>query len=144
MRRYTVIGLAVLSILPLAAVIAQDDDLAAQRARIANQRIEAEAERRAEEERLRQQQAADAALRDAQAAGATAAATEQAGMAASDADAITESAAAQAPPAAADTDRAAISEALEQLRELGELRDAGYVTDEEFERIKARILDSKF
>lgn len=37
-----------------------------------------------------------------------------------------------------------ISRALEQLRELGKLRDAGYVTDEEFDRIKQRILDGRF
>ena len=30
---------------------------------------------------------------------------------------------------------------LEQIRTLGELRDAGYVTETEFERIKQRILD---
>jgi hypothetical protein len=42
------------------------------------------------------------------------------------------------------TDPAGISRALEQLRELGELHDAGYLTDEEFERVKQRILDSRF
>ena len=34
-------------------------------------------------------------------------------------------------------------EMLEQLRDLGELRDAGYVTDDEFETIKQRILDGE-
>ena len=33
------------------------------------------------------------------------------------------------------------AEMLEQLRDLGELRDAGYVTDDEFEAIKQRILN---
>lgn len=33
------------------------------------------------------------------------------------------------------------SEMLEQLRDLGELRDAGYVTEAEFESIKQRILN---
>jgi hypothetical protein len=36
-----------------------------------------------------------------------------------------------------------LSRTLEQLRTLGELRDAGYVTAEEFERIKRKILDSQ-
>ena len=35
-------------------------------------------------------------------------------------------------------------EALEQLRTLGELRDAGYVTDDEFARIKKKILEKQF
>ena len=35
-----------------------------------------------------------------------------------------------------------VSEMLEQLRTLGEPRDAGYVTEQEFERIKQRILDA--
>ncbi len=34
-----------------------------------------------------------------------------------------------------------VPDLLEQLRSLGELRDAGYVTDAEFEEIKRRILD---
>jgi hypothetical protein len=33
---------------------------------------------------------------------------------------------------------------LQQLRELGALKDAGHVTEEEFQRIKRRILDSHF
>ena len=44
-------------------------------------------------------------------------------------------------PSADSPSRAALSVALEQLRTLGELRDAGYVTDDEFERIKRRILE---
>ena len=35
------------------------------------------------------------------------------------------------------------SRMLEQIRVLGQLRDSGYVTDTEFERIKARILDGE-
>ena len=53
-----------------------------------------------------------------------------------------------APPSAGtadvQTDPAEISRTLEQLRELGELKDAGYLTDEEFERLKQRILDRRF
>jgi hypothetical protein len=33
---------------------------------------------------------------------------------------------------------------LAQLRELGKLKDAGYLTDAEFQRIKQRILDTHF
>ena len=44
----------------------------------------------------------------------------------------------------AETASTDISKALEQLRELGDLKDAGLVTEEEFERIKKRILDSQF
>lgn len=36
-----------------------------------------------------------------------------------------------------------LSRTLEQLRTLGELKDRGYVTDEEFQRIKRRILDGE-
>ena len=35
-----------------------------------------------------------------------------------------------------------MNKVLEQLRTLGELRDAGYVTNDEFERIKTKILDA--
>ena len=41
-------------------------------------------------------------------------------------------------PAGGNTD---VPDLLEQLRTLGELHDAGYVTDAEFEEIKRRILD---
>ena len=41
----------------------------------------------------------------------------------------------------APADRIEMSRALEQLRELGALRDAGYVTEEEFEQLKKKILD---
>ena len=34
-----------------------------------------------------------------------------------------------------------MSAVLEQLKSLGELKDAGHVTDDEFERLKQRILE---
>lgn len=43
------------------------------------------------------------------------------------------------PPAPTGTD---VNESLAQLRQLGELRDAGILTDEEFEAKKAKILGS--
>lgn len=36
-----------------------------------------------------------------------------------------------------------LSRTLEQLRSLGELKDDGYITDEEFQKIKKKILDSQ-
>jgi hypothetical protein len=43
-------------------------------------------------------------------------------------------------PTQAGATGADMARVLEQLRQLGELKDAGYVTDEEFDRIKERIL----
>lgn len=127
-RKMVLLGLAVAAAVPLGA----QTDTAAERARLANERIRQEAERRAEAERERQ---AEAAARSE----ATAPAADLQG------DKPPQSGNASRPPtpaAAASGDD--ISRALEQLRELGELRDAGYVTDEEFERIKTRILDTRF
>ena len=45
------------------------------------------------------------------------------------------------PTEAADSDD--IYRTLEQLRMLGELKDDGYISDEEFQRIKRRILDDQ-
>ncbi|MBT8089366.1 MAG: SHOCT domain-containing protein [Gammaproteobacteria bacterium] len=39
--------------------------------------------------------------------------------------------------------KADLSRTLEQLRSLGELKDDGYITDEEFQKIKKKILDSQ-
>ncbi len=36
-----------------------------------------------------------------------------------------------------------LSRTLEQLRSLGELKDDGYITDEEFQKIKKKILDKQ-
>lgn len=112
-----------------AAAAPQDVDAAAERARLANERIGAERELRArEEERLRQQALADRA----QAAARDVAETTP----------VAASAAASEDSAARDSDRD-ISQMLEQLRTLGELKDAGYVTDAEFDSIKRRILDGQ-
>ncbi len=96
------------------------DDVAEQRARLANQRIQVEEERRAREEAERlNQQASEPA--------APAYADEGANE-----DAVSDVSA----------ERMEMSRALEQLRELGALRDAGYVTEEEFEQLKKKILDA--
>ena len=103
-----------LSTLPAFALA---DDVAAERARLANQRIQAEEERRAREEaeRASQQQ------------------TEQEQAQPQRVEVATEV------PASAS--RIEMSRALEQLRELGSLKDAGYLTDEEFQLLKQKILE---
>ena len=106
---------------------AQAPDAAAERARLANERIQAEAERRAREEQEQQNRAAAPAAPEP--APASAPSRAPAGPAAP-----------THPATAADlTERG-----LEQLRELARMKDAGYLTDAEFQRIKQKILDSHF
>lgn len=88
------------------------DDVAAERARLANDRIRA-----AEEQRIRDE----------------AEQVEQAQV-----EKPADSSASETPPA---VDRIEMSRALEQLRELGALKDAGYLTDEEFQLLKEKILE---
>lgn len=129
MKRAVVI--AILALCPPVAP-AQSDDLAAERARIANQRIEAEARAREEQER----QARLAAEREQAAASQSAAPSAATVRRETAAATPVPSATREGAPSPADVDRM-----LQQIRTLGELRDAGYVTDSEFERIKRRILD---
>ena len=125
---------------------AQVPDPAEQRARLANQRIQAEAARRAEEERAREEMAAQAAA----AQPATPGQAENPDVAAAASPAVPPLYEGGQPQSAGQAEAARqardaqTSRALEQLRQLGELRDAGYVTEQEFERIKARILDDRF
>ena len=107
--------------------LGQSPDPAAERARLGNERIEAE--RRAREEIERQNQAPEPA---AQPAAALTPAMQPRGDA--------PPAGPQRPPT--DVDRT--ERGLEQLRELGKLKDAGYLTDAEFKRIKQQILDNHF
>ena len=121
-------------------VVAQASDAAADRARIANQRIQAEANRRAEEEvRRRQAEAQLAAERDAAEARSEKLKAQQ--VVREDPPVTTIRREPPRPPAGSTADT---SRALQQLRTLGELKDAGYLTEEEFARIKSRILDSQF
>lgn len=136
-RRWTPL-LCLLALSP-GLVFAQSTDAAAERARLANQRIQAEAERRAREELEQQRQAA---AEEAPVA-APAAAPQPPASEPLPARAAASPVAAAAPGRTA-VREAEISRALEQLRHLGELKDAGYVTDEEFQRIKNRILDERF
>jgi len=141
-------------------VHAQATDTAAERARLGEERARIEAERRARETDAKQAApqvdlASDAAtppvpdtIRDEVPRAETVIRAPV-----PDAESTLPMATAPPPPAddparsrTADTqsDPAEISRTLEQLRELGELKDAGYLTDEEFEHIKQRILDRRF
>ena len=112
------------------------DDVANERARIANQRIQVEEQRRAREEaeRLAQAQASREQASAAQAASAQEMSSRD----------VSEPAAPPSNDVASDVsaERMEMSRALEQLRELGALRDAGYVTEAEFEQLKKKILDA--
>ena len=123
-----------------ALAVAQSNDAAAERARIANERIQAEATRRAEEEERRRQ--AEAQLAAERAAAAARSEQQQAQQVMRDDPPVTTRRPEPPRPPAGST--ADMSRALEQLRTLGELKDAGYLTDEEFARIKNRILESRF
>jgi hypothetical protein len=113
----------------------QSPDPAAERARLGNERIQAEAERMAREELERQKQAASAVPAPIPSTAPAAAGAEPARPPAGGRPAEP-----GRPPAGADpTERG-----LEQLRELGKLKDAGYLTDAEFQRIKQKILDAHF
>ena len=133
---FTIVGLVALC--PMLAV-AQTDDVAEQRGQIANQRIQAEADRRVEEELASQEPVAATPAEPAAAAAAisgNAAATPESAEFVPAPATIT-------PDTAPAEDQGSISTMLEQLRELGALRDAGHVTEEEFELIKARILEAE-
>lgn len=143
MRATLLTPLACIALLAAGPIHAQATDMAAERARVANQRIQAEAERQAreEEERLRQAESQAGAAQHASAAVQTTQPPPQPVTAQESRAAPTPAPMNEIRPAdrqAPDTDMARV---LEQLRQLGELKDAGYVTDEEFDRIKQRILD---
>jgi hypothetical protein len=103
---------------------AQTDDTAAERAKLGNARIQAEAERQARAERERLEK--EAALR------------QEADSVADGAQSATVTTPASDVPA----NRADMYRVLEQLRELGELKDAGYLTEDEFRELKQAIIGS--
>lgn len=127
----------------------QTDDLAAERERLANQRIAAEARAREEQERRARLAAAERELEPASRQAAPSAAVEAPGAARTPVPSAPAAAPVPSAPAAvpvAAPRQAAepprdVDRMLEQIRTLGELRDAGYVTESEFELIKQRILD---
>ena len=138
--------------LPCSVAIAQAPDPSAERARLGNQRIQAEVERRAKEEPAAPvpvgsvTTATPAAVDAPPAAPPPAPAPSGAAVApiqpATTQPAPVASRQAPAPTPAPTPD--STSRALEQLRQLGQLKDAGYLTDEEFQRIKSRILQQAF
>jgi len=126
-RRATAI-ICLLAVVPGLA-LGQAPDPAAERARLANERIEAEAESRAREEAEQQNRTPEPA---GQATAAAAPPNQP-----QEARNLIEP---RRPPTEADrTERG-----LQQLRELGRLKDAGYLTDAEFQRVKQQILNTHF
>ena len=99
-----------------------------ERERLGNQRIQIEAEMRAREEQRRLEEAEQARLRAAEAAKRSEVAAIPPGS---------------MPGATAAGSSVDMSRTLEQLRMLGELKDDGYITEEEFRKIKQKILDSR-
>lgn len=138
-----------LALLALAPVLAQSNDIAAERARIANQRSLAEAEQRAREEQERlEKAAAQARVQQEMVARSKRQAVAQENFESSQPGQVVPAQSAAADKEASNRGDAVadtgISRSLEQLRTLGELKDAGYITADEFERIKKRIFDSRF
>jgi CRP-like cAMP-binding protein len=127
------------SLLIVAMTPAMADDVAAERARLANQRIQIEEERRAreEEERLEQAQAQIEPEGRHETIVDIAEPSDQP----QETSSAPVSRGTQTSASGAPVDRIEMSRVLEQLRELGALREAGYVTEEEFEQLKKKILD---
>ncbi len=120
------------------------DDVADERARLANTRIQLEEERRAREEAERLRQAASETAAAEQAASAPAI-EDPAAMAPAIEDQVANTPViSDSSDAAGDAsvNRMEMSRALEQLRELGALRDAGYLDEQEFEQLKKKIIDA--
>jgi hypothetical protein len=140
MIRFSITFLVSLLIAAMAPAMAQADDVAAERARLANQRIQVEEERRAreEEERLEQAQTQTEPENLRGSTMETASASDQP----QETSSAPASRGTQTSASGAPVDRIEMSRVLEQLRELGALREAGYVTEEEFEQLKKKILDS--
>ena len=140
MIRFSITFLVSLLIVAMASAMAQADDVAAERARLANQRIQVEEERRAreEEERLEQAQTQPEPENLRGSTMETASASDQP----QETSSAPASRGTQTSASGAPVDRIEMSRVLEQLRELGALREAGYVTEEEFEQLKKKILDS--
>ncbi|MDJ0758193.1 MAG: SHOCT domain-containing protein [Woeseiaceae bacterium] len=146
--------LLIASLIPglLASPVAwsQAQDMAAERARIANQRIQVEAARIAEEEKRRAQaEAEEAAAREryeerlVQRAEANARTPVEEQPVIEPIPLGPASSPAPVPAPVSASNQPGLSRILEQIKTLGELRDAGYVTDEEFQRIKSKILDGE-
>lgn len=121
----------------------QSNDIGAERARVGDERIRVEAERIAQEEKRRAEAAAETKRLRALEAEQTE--VEQQDIAQPESDVIPAAIATSATASRSDgeTSRLGMSLMLEHLNVLGQLRDSGYVTEAEFERIKQRILDGE-
>lgn len=135
MIHHRVIALICLLAVAPGLALGQSQDPAAERARLGNERIEAE--RRAREELEQQNQAPEPA-------GQTAAQTAASPTASPALGTQPQGEAPPAGPRRPPTEADRTERGLEQLRELGKLKDAGYLTDAEFQRIKQQILDIHF
>jgi len=137
---------AVVLFLLATAAAAQEAPAAAERARIANERIAAEVERRRQEEARTSMGAREIAPADdgAQAeeiAPAGPVQTIRPGIVIDDdPPAASKRPVPPRPPADSGTGQNAMSAALAQVQTLGEMRDAGYLSADEFERLKQKIL----
>ncbi len=125
----------------------QSNDVASERSRVADERIRVEAERIAQEERRRAESAAEAERSRAPEAeqARLPAEVEQQHIVQPQSDVIPATVATSETASRSDgqTGRLGMSLMLEHLNVLGQLRDSGYVTEAEFERIKQRILDGE-
>ena len=129
----------------------QSNDIASQRSRVADERIRIEAERMAQEEKRRAEEAAEAGrlstpeAKKAEVQVEVAPQVEPQDIVQPQPNAIPAAVATSETASRSDgeTGRLGMSLMLEHLNVLGQLRDSGYVTEAEFERIKQRILDGE-
>ena len=105
----------------------QAQALEAERQRLGRERIQMDLELRAREEERRRAEAQEEALR---AQGEAAQRNEA-------------SASKSEPSVSGKNNSSDMSEILQQLRTLGELKDSGYITDEEFKKLKQEILSNR-
>lgn len=125
------------------AAWSQSNDIGAERSRVANERIRVEAERIAQEEKRRAEAAAEAERLRSLEAEKTEVERQDLAQPESDVTPATIATSATASRSDGETSRLGMSLMLEHLNALGQLRDSGYVTEAEFERIKQRILDGE-
>ena len=133
--------LALLLVVAMAPATTLADDVAAERARLANQRIQVEEERRAREEEQRLEQAQAQAQSNSKDPAETSVGVAESAEQPRDTGSEPVTRSTQGGASGAPVDKIEMSRALEQLRELGALREAGYLTEEEFEQLKKKILD---
>ena len=147
MTERLLVALPFLGLLFAAPAWSQSNDIASERSRVANERIRIEAERMAQEEKQRAEAAAETELLRApeEEQAQLPAVVEQQNMVETQPDVIPPTVAPSetAPLDDGETGRLGMSLMLEHLNVLGQLRDSGYITEAEFERIKQRILDGE-